>query len=670
MSIRDPPSGLALILFAAVATAVVLARAIWSRLSSELSVRTDIVGYPTFANFNIERYFQRYWLVVAFVPLVTLGLFLVLDRIRPGLTPAGRRDSPHDRTGARGHRRRAAAGRSPGGLRSSARSSRSSSPMLFQARSRLDLDDRSSGDASLRRRDRGRRTLDPRPPRHGRLGTVGSGQRAGRTALDPRTLRRGRGTRVVGPDREWSFHWLPAWLALALTLAALGWIAAADAPASRAARNRPPSRDRDLRPCGDLPERFLLPGALGGMDMFHEGESPRSRRAPAGRGISLARPDLHPRPARRCSFASSSGMTIFEDSRWGAAAGEGVLLVPLYWIMVYAFCAYVFRSNWLFLLASQVAVFAGVAGIAASEFDFLFGTELRFLPLPLVLISLIALLRRATAARAALFAGIALIQSILSPEAAIAAVIFFLAVVAYEAVGFQRRLPLRQHFRRTGLTLAFGSVQLAVWCAFLAWHGALDDFFNVYLTFSSSHELTGGIPLQPTGADGYWLAMYVPPAAALVMLGLVVALAVRRQRISADDWGVAAMALFVLAYYHKFLTRPDAAHAFQVAAVSLPLVLYVGFRFVDAMDHLLTRIELPTSDLRIPRPATIAALVLVAAMNAPVIGRTLESLPTRLASDYRRSSGAAGCRLRDAGCGRPDARPRPSGDCALLPRTR
>jgi hypothetical protein len=39
----------ALILFTAVPTAAVLGCAIWSRLATELSVRTDIVGYPPFA---------------------------------------------------------------------------------------------------------------------------------------------------------------------------------------------------------------------------------------------------------------------------------------------------------------------------------------------------------------------------------------------------------------------------------------------------------------------------------------------------------------------------------------------------------------------------------------------------------------------------------------------
>jgi hypothetical protein len=618
---------LALILLTAAATAAVLARAIWMRLSSELHVRTDIVGYPTFENFNIERYFQRYWLVVAFVPLVTLGLFLVLDRIVPGSRPnrsqRPRADTQHSAMPT--NRSWGIVGRV--GLVGAILAAeiaiviRQEPDWIWTiglpAMTLYGVVIASAG-----------RWIDALPGKDAWERSAAANALAapfmivGLLAVAARTS-------VVGPDRAWSFDWLPGWLALVLALIALGWIAA------QMYRRVPPTvidRSVALAISGPL-AIFLsvswLPGALGHMDMFHEGESLAA--------AELVRDGAF--PWRDLIFIHGLlvdvltpliGMTVFDDSRWGVRAGGAVLLIPFYWIVIYAFCAYLFRSNWLFLLTSQIAVFASVAGIEASKFDFLFGAELRFLLLPLVLITLIALLRRATAARAALFAGTTLIQAILSPEAAIAGVIFFLAVVAYEAVGSQRRLPLRQRFRRTGMTIVFGLAQLAVWCAFLAWHGALDEFFNVYLTFSSSHELTGGLPLQPTGTNAYWLAMYVPPAAALVMLGLIAALAIRRQRVSAADWGLAAMALFVLVYFHKFVTRPDAAHAFQVAAVGLPLVLYVVFRLVEGIDNLLARIEIPKLNFRIPRAATIAALVLVAAINAAVIGRTLESQPTRL----------------------------------------
>jgi hypothetical protein len=615
---------LALILCTAVATPAVLARAIWTRLSSQLSVQTDIVGYPTLADFNIERYYERYWLVVGFVPLVTLALFLVLDRFVPG-----RR--------ARRPRTREA---EPDPIRTSASSGWATAGRVALIGAILGVEL-----ATVIRREHdwiwtvglpttalygaliaalGRwiRTL----PGKDRRERADAANALAAPLLIVGLLGAAAGTRVVGPDREWSFDWLPVWLALALALVPLAWIAL-----QIRAGDAPPTIGRRVAllisgPVAIFLSISALPGALGRMDMFHEGEA-------------LAAADLFRDgafPWRDLIFihgllndvlAPLVGMTVFEDSRWGAAAGGLVLVVPLYWIAVYAFCAYVFRQNWLFLVISQVAVFATVASFDHGEFEFLFGTHLRFLAIPLVLISLIALLRRATAVRAAVFSGLMLIQTILAPEAAIAGVIFFLAVVGYDAIRFQRGLPLRRNFRRTGLTIAFGSIQLAIWCAFLAWYGALDDFFSVYLTFASSHELTGALPLQPSGTE-YWLAMYVPPVAALAMLTLIVVQVFGRWQVSAEDWGLGAMALFVLAYYHKFLARAD-GHVFQVAAVSLPLVLYVVFRAVDAIDRLFDRINMPTH-VRIPRRAAIALLLLVTAVSAPSISRTLEALPTRL----------------------------------------
>ena len=613
----------ALILLTAVVTAALLARAAWSRLSAQLSARTDIVGYPTVANFDVERYFQRYWLLVAFVPLVTLGLFLLVDRIVPGRprrTPTT--ETEHGESSA--NHTWAVAGRA----------------VLVGAILGLEL-------AVLMRREPDwiwtiglpatalyvaliaalGRWIDVLP------GREAWERSAAANALVAPLLIVGlygvaRGTKVVGPDREWSFRWLPAWLAVVLALAVLAWIVA-----QLRRRVAPPTIDRRVAltiagPLAIFLSTSVLQGALGPMDMFHDGESLAA--------AELVRDGAF--PWRDLIFIHGLlvdvltplvGMTIFEDSRWGISAGGSVLLAPLYWVAIYAFCAYVFRGNWLFLLGSQLVVFATVAGVGPSELDFLFGPELRFLLLPVALIGLIALLRRATPTRAAFFAGTMLLQTILSPEAAIAGVIFFLAVVAYEAFAFQRGVPLRKVFRRTGLTIAFGSALLAVWCGFLAWHGALTDFFSVYLTFSANHELTGGIPVQPTGAE-FWLALYVPPAAALLMLGLVATLLIRRRKVSPEDWGLAAMALFVLAYHHKALVRPDEAHVFQVAGASVPLVLYVVFRFVGAGDRMLARLELPDKDVTIPRRATIAAVVLVAMVNASLLGRTLDTLSTRL----------------------------------------
>ena len=48
---------------------------------AELDIRTDIVGYPTHGNFNINRYFWAYGFAVVLFPLLTFGIYVALSRI-------------------------------------------------------------------------------------------------------------------------------------------------------------------------------------------------------------------------------------------------------------------------------------------------------------------------------------------------------------------------------------------------------------------------------------------------------------------------------------------------------------------------------------------------------------------------------------------------------------
>ena len=57
-------------------------------------LQTDIVGYPTFADFNIYGYFWKYALVVIVFPLATLGAYVGLSRLLVGRPDTGPRPGP------------------------------------------------------------------------------------------------------------------------------------------------------------------------------------------------------------------------------------------------------------------------------------------------------------------------------------------------------------------------------------------------------------------------------------------------------------------------------------------------------------------------------------------------------------------------------------------------
>ena len=89
---RPTPLTPIVLLLGSAAFAAAVCAIVWSQLPQALNVRTDIVGYPDAADFNIERYFWAYGLVAGLFPFLTLGLYLVLRRtVAPGpaqpLTP-------------------------------------------------------------------------------------------------------------------------------------------------------------------------------------------------------------------------------------------------------------------------------------------------------------------------------------------------------------------------------------------------------------------------------------------------------------------------------------------------------------------------------------------------------------------------------------------------------
>ena len=51
------------------------------------------------------------------------------------------------------------------------------------------------------------------------------------------------------------------------------------------------------------------------------------------------------------------------------------------------------------------------------------------------------------------------------------------------------------------------------------------------------------------------------------------------------DWPMAAAALFLLFYYTKFLARMDLPHAYQPFVVAIPLIIYIIYRAVSALER-------------------------------------------------------------------------------------
>ncbi len=620
---------------AAFAVAVGAAYAIWTQVPKELDVRTDIVGYPIHSNFNSYLHFWRYWLLAAFVPLATLGLFVLLSRVIPGgnawRRPRARRpaDEPPPPEPTHGQRVATGIGRT---LFVGAIFGLEGATVAFSERSWI----LSVGVpvtagyallASLVAIALGRVGRAP-DDFWGRLALVNIAAIplcfAGLYAVS-------RSTQVTlevsGEVREYS--WLPGWLAAGGTAALLAWAISGTVRAGGTGMVLAYERRLVLlvaAPVALLLFLAALPGLWRPMDMFHEGE-PLAGALLTEDGAFPWRDLIFIHGFLNDVLFPLLGFTLFEDSRWGFVAGTVVVLIPLYWISVYYLCAYLFHRNWLFLVGTQLAVILGVVFAAHLRFELL-PLALRFMLLPLALLLLAALFSKPSLLRAAAFMAVVFVQAVVTPEAGIAAVALLATVLLWDLCYYSRGRPFLQNFRRAILCAAFGAVFSVLWVSFLAGFGALDDFVFAYLTFSSGHELTGAFPIDWVN-DRFVFEVVAPVVLVVLAIWYFGIQFLRGRALSVADWTMGALAIFVALYYHKFLARPDLPHAYQSFAPAVPLVFYVLYRGIgfigQGVGHVRPGLGSPA------RLAATALALTVVLVTAPLsLADVVPDAPTRL----------------------------------------
>ncbi len=188
---------------------------------------------------------------------------------------------------------------------------------------------------------------------------------------------------VLEPAATVAYPWFPVWLAAALALA--GWLAAWRLGVARAARPL-------AMLWTGLPVLWLLtaelPGALGAVDLFHEGEMLVGALALLDGRLPWA--DLHLIHGPWFDAGRALvGMAVLEPTRWGAVAGLHLIVNPLYLIGLAALFAWLFGWRW---------PHAALATLLAASLDPL--VHVRLILWAPLLAALALLLVRATPARA------------------------------------------------------------------------------------------------------------------------------------------------------------------------------------------------------------------------------------------------------------------------------
>jgi hypothetical protein len=624
--LRPTPPVRAALLVASAAVAAGLAALVWSQLPQQLNVRTDIVGYPEAADFNIERYFWAYGLVAGLFPFLTLALYLLLRRtLAPG---------PAQEIGVIGFLER----RAPAATGDRVNLALSAGGIIlvgvtlgFEIAIGGGWQDLGGIVLAVAATAYGLAVATiaavavAGPLRGRELEAVLAGVNAVLATLAVLGLAwMSSATKVtVSSDRTvHHYPWFPWWLAALVTALLVTFVI-------RALRGSAPARSIERRLLLFVVTPVLLflfvavlPGAPGDMDSFHEGEQLGAAHLTAA-GRFPWRDLLFIHGPLGDVLQPLLNMHVFGDTRWGNLAGEAVLSKPAAVVALFLLCTHLFRDNWLFLIGTQVAIVTG--------WVFAFQVQSsRLLFVPIVILLLAALLRRPTWSRAIAFTTLLLGQTVLTPEGSYMVPAYLAAVVIYELVhreGFLRTI-------RCGVTTAVLGV---VWVVFLASQHALDDFVFYYRTFAPGHELTGGLTVAlgegqtPTAFGGhlyYVFAAGAPVVLVLLAIWYFAARAPSPRTIPVDDWAMGATAVFVGLYYVKFISRTD--HVYQPFELALPVLFYAIYRVVSATEAwLATRRPswLP------PRHALTLPLLVVLLIGAPTSLLTLtRGVPQHLAA--------------------------------------
>jgi len=546
----------------------------------QLTVRTDVIGYPILANFNPFNYYWAYYLAVGLFPIASLLIFLGLTHIGPRLglaTPAPR--GPVRPTGA--------------APQDALDRSLPYSPAIAVARigfvgAVLGLEVGIAANHLLPSLPIvmlgyalaiGLGSVAPR------AGGVSPERRlaAANAAAAPLTVAGlmlvSAHTQVLiaanGSTRHYS--WFPLWLGLPLCTAALGWVVVS---LRRAGPTGVDAIERRAVLLIAAPVALFLllahlPGDPGQINLFEQGQSLAEARL-IGNGWLPWRDVVVTHGLLGDVGPVALGSAVFGNSYWGVVAAGSLLVHPISVVSTYFLLAYLVGRNWTLMIAAALIFLSPWLG----------ATDPRFLLWPVVLLLLAAVLKNPSRLRASALAFTVLAQAIVTPETAPVVLAVTGVLVAYEWYWRSRGVPLVQAFRRTISYLVALAVFVAAFAIYMASRGGLGDVVYVTVNLVTGHNLVGALPPFSAGltqAQFDFLA-FAPPAAVLVSFAYAVSRIRLRRPFLTADWPMAVIALFVLVYYTKFLDRMDSGHVRQPFMLTTPLLIYIIYRAVTALE--------------------------------------------------------------------------------------
>jgi hypothetical protein len=615
--------------------AVVVTDALWHHVPGMLKASTDIVGYPIFANFDFNRYFSAYELIVVVLPGVAFALFALLAwrgplrEARPALPvlPITMLDGAHDDATAatssdpapRPYRLASAAARLllptvTVALEISAlRAAGQKAPSTLGLIAGLSYVVAVVGGAALASKVFESSNV-------GWASNI-SGARAAEIVRSGAALcvvpllfvvSHSTTVTVQSDRRIVHYPWLPLWLVVIVTVGVAIWFAARVLPGR--SKRAPGSTENAILLFVVGPMLVFLcvaslPGAFGLFDGFDDSQ--------ALAVVQLTFHGFFPwkdlffiHGVLSDVFDYGVGMAVFSNSRWGAYAGSSMLVSSTTIVIFYYFTAYFSRRNRLLVLGVSLALVLGLFSGLADRFEFA----------PLLLILFDRVLRRRTKVWCGTFMAALVVESILTPETGLLAVGILATIVVFEWCNRTPETALKDGFFRTIWCVVFGLALSAVWVCFLATTGALSGFIDYYRLFGPGHSISGAIPTQWSllHNPAVTVEFFLPVVLVVMTFWRAVAKLRGRRTWSTRDWTMIAAATWVLLYYGKGLGRADSGHVGETFTVTIPLLLLWVIELLGICDPFVGR-ALKTQRARgwVPRHLVTAVAIVAVVVAAP-----------------------------------------------------
>jgi len=612
--------------------------AIGLQVPSQLKVSTDIVGYPIHQAFNANRLTDLYYLLVLFFPISSLLLYLGLTwlAVRLGLVdPAADRPITPQVAVMPESRQAEKQIDAPGLARILAVGA------VFGLEAGIIVDGGRrfwlvavgtvvgygtlvlAGALAIRRRSGGLLTLEEMQARLNAqaaplalLGLLGVSAVTRVTVASNRSVHQ--------------YAWFPWWLAVTATAAVGGWLwwRLSHAKTEQAARS---IERRTLLFLTAPVALFLLlsglPGDLGTMDVFHEGERLTAAHL-TSRGWFPWRDLMSTHGPLEDNLVPLLGMRLFGYSRWGHAAASALFLNPLFFVFLYLFAAWMFERNWAFVLTFGVMVLGSQLIPGVPDRSDLPLHPIRYIFWPLILLLFGATLHRRRWWLGALLGAGLLAQAVLVPDMGYLVPACGIVLLLYELKRREPGVGLAATFPRTVSCIAAVAATALVFGAFLFTHNALGKFIFYYAIFARGLALTGAQPLPLDNWDARFAFVAIAPLVALLLgFWYYAASAIQRRPLDTMDWVMAAAAIFTLLFYSRTLARADFGHAVLSNTVALPLMAFLVFRATTFLDRAFGRIRWARRFGALSaRPVSIALLgTAVVSISGPLPARLAET---------------------------------------------